>query len=203
VSKYIHMVLGSIASGKSSISKKILSNNSNIEFICADLYKTAFFDISVSKDDQSKVGYRCADELLFYRIEELCTEGNDFILEFCPTNRNKFETIKYYAKRYGYKIISYFVGTDNVNINILRNHNRELDGYDYISEQKVKARYEDAFNSILEIMCISWHTHKYFLHIILDKMQTIKNTKHLNIQILHLEKNQLDGLLINLNNVPN
>ncbi len=155
MSKYIHMVLGSIASGKSSISKKILSNNSNIEFICADLYKTAFFDISVSKDDQSKVGYRCADELLFYRIEELCTEGNDFILEFCPTNRNKFETIKYYAKRYGYKIISYFVGTDNVNINILRNHNRELDGYDYISEQKVKARYEDAFNSILEIMCIS------------------------------------------------
>lgn len=155
MSKCIHLVLGSVASGKSSISKKILSNNGDVEFLCADLYKSAFFNTLVTKDCQNKVGYRCADELLFYRLEELCIEGKELILEFCPTNRNKFETIKYYAKQYSYNIISYFVGTDDVNLNIQRNVKRELEGCDYVSIQKIKSRYDNTFNSILEIMCIS------------------------------------------------
>lgn len=153
--KTIYLVLGAIASGKSTVSKKILSNDSEIEYVCADVYKKSLFDISVSGENASKIGYRCADELLFFRIEELCAKGESFILEFCPTNRNKFETIKYYAKLYKYQIVSYFVGTDNVNINLSRNQEREKNGGDHVPEQKIKIRYEDAFNSILEIMCIS------------------------------------------------
>jgi predicted ABC-type ATPase len=153
--KTIHLVLGAIASGKSSISEKVLSQDASIEYVCADTYKTKFFDVPVAGENASKVGYRCADELLFYRIEDLCSQGKDFVLEFCPTNRNKFETIKYYARLYEYTIISYFVGTDDVKINLSRSKKREKDGGDYVSEQKIKIRYEDAYNSILEIMCIS------------------------------------------------
>lgn len=153
--KTIYLVLGAIASGKSTISRKILSNDSNIECICADVYKKLFFDMSASGENASKIGYRCADELLFFRMEDLCSKGENFILEFCPTNRNKFETIKYYAKLYNFQIVSYFVGTDSVNINLNRNREREQNGGDYVPDQKIKIRYEDAFNAILEIMCIS------------------------------------------------
>lgn len=154
--KYIYLVLGAIASGKSTISKRILPDvDKELEYVCSDVYKKNIFDISVTGENSSKVGYRCADELMFYRIEDLCKQGRDFILEFCPTNRNKFETIKYYARRYGYRIISYFVGTDDVEINLFRNREREQAGGDHVPEQKIKVRYDDSFNSILEIMCIS------------------------------------------------
>ena len=159
--RIMYLVLGAIASGKSSVSRRLLSQKSEIEYVCADLYKTRLFDIPVTGENASKIGYRCADELLFYRIEDLCSKGKSFILEFCPTNRNKFETIKYYARLYDYKIISYFVGTDNVAINISRNEMREKNGGDHVPNQKIKIRYEDAYNSILEIMCISKYV--YFI----------------------------------------
>ena len=78
--------------------------------------KSTFFNYQTSSDNSIKA-YRCADELLFYRVAKLCHDGVDFILEFCPTNRNKFDTIKFYSRMYKYDIISYFIGTDDVEIN--------------------------------------------------------------------------------------
>ena len=145
--------MGSIASGKSSlINKLVFPHNAKIEYLCSDNLKREYFD---KKDKKLKKSYRCADELLFFRLEELCSKSENIVLEFCPTNRNKFETIKFYSRKYKYRIVSFFVGTDNVSINISRGEKRELSGYDHVSYDKIKSRYEDAFSSILEICCIS------------------------------------------------
>ncbi len=152
--KQIYLILGAIASGKSSLLKKInLPNDKEIEYLCADNYKKLYFEDGINK--HLKKAYRCADELLFYRMEALCSNRENMILEFCPTNRNKFETIKYYARKYNYSIVSYYVGTDNVSINLFRNEERESVGGDHVPSEKIKSRYEDAFNSVLEIACIS------------------------------------------------
>lgn len=152
------MILGSIASGKSYVSNQILSTNKEIEYLCSDEYKEKLFsnlkDID-GDDTQSLKAYRCSDELLFYRISKLCRDGVDFIVEFCPTNRNKLDTIKFYARLYHYDIISYFVGTDDVVINLERYKKREASGGDPVSEEKIRSRYSSAFNSVLEIINIS------------------------------------------------
>lgn len=153
----MYLVLGAIASGKSQVSKQILQESSEIEYLCADSYKTTFFNYQAPSDNSIKA-YRCADELLFYRVDKLCHDGVDFILEFCPTNRNKFDTIKYYSQMYKYDIISYFVGTDDVEINLERAHQRIEQGGDQISDDKISSRYQSAFNSILEIVNISKST---------------------------------------------
>lgn len=153
----MYLVLGAIASGKSQVSKQILQESSEIEYLCADSYKTIFFNYQTSSDNSIKA-YRCADELLFYRVDKLCHDGVDFILEFCPTNRNKFDTIKFYSRMYKYDVISYFVGTDDIEINLRRAHQRIEQGEDPVSDDKISSRYQSAFNSILEIINISKST---------------------------------------------
>lgn len=151
----IYLILGGIGSGKSYISRSIMNGKMEIECLCSDEYKCKLFNVIDADDNMIKKAYRCSDELLFYRIEKLCSEGMDFILEFCPTNRNKFETIKYYSRLYNYNIISYFIATDDVKTNIQRVLDREKQGGDHVSEEKVKSRYKSVFNSVLETLSIS------------------------------------------------
>lgn len=153
----MYLILGAIASGKSQISKQILQESPDIEYLCADNYKTTFFNYRATSDDSIKA-FRCADEMLFYRVDKLCHDEIEFILEFCPTNRNKLDTVKYYSRMYKYDVISYFVGTDNVEINLERAHHRMEQGGDSISDDKICSRYQSAFNSILEIINISKST---------------------------------------------
>ena len=153
----MYLVLGAIASGKSYISKHILQELPDIEYLCADSYKVNYFDYRTPSDNSIKA-YRCADELLFYRVDKLCHDGVDFILEFCPSNRNKFDTIKFYSQMHKYDVISYFVGTDNVEINLERAHQRIEQRGDSIPDDKISSRYLSAFNSILEIINISKST---------------------------------------------
>ena len=63
----MYLVLGAIASGKSQVSKQIRQESSDLEYLCADSYKTTFFNYQTSSDNSIKA-YRCADELLFYRV---------------------------------------------------------------------------------------------------------------------------------------
>ena len=153
----MYLILGAIASGKSQVSKQILHKASDLECLCADNYKTKFFNYQDPSENSIKA-YRCADELLIYRVDKLCHDGVDFILEFCPTNRNKFDTIKFYSEMYKYDVISFFVGTDDVGINLERVHKRIEQGGDLISDDKIYSRYQNTFNSILEIVNISKST---------------------------------------------
>lgn len=141
--KTIYLVLGAIGSGKSVISDFLLSFEQlqGSEYVGADMYKNKFFNYSVSKD---KRGYRCADELVFNRIEQLCKLDSDFILELCPTNKNKIDKIIDLTKKYKYKITTFYIGVDDVAKNLERCIHREQWGWDHVEERKIKKRFIDA-----------------------------------------------------------
>jgi predicted ABC-type ATPase len=101
--KTTYLIMGAIGSGKSAVADFILSSNEfdNIDYVGSDIYKRKYFNQNIKSD---KLGYRCADELVFYRIENICKSKMDFAYELCPTNVNKIETIKNIIKKYDYKI---------------------------------------------------------------------------------------------------
>jgi len=148
--KTIYLILGSIGSGKSVVSDYISSDTTfaNIEYVGSDIYKKRYFDRDVKID---KKGYRCADELAFYRIEQICQSEKDFLFEFCPTDLNKVETIKRILRKHDYKIVAFFIGTENKEINVERCKKRENDGADNVSEEKIKSRYTEAMIRVFEI----------------------------------------------------
>ena len=150
----VYLVLGSIGSGKSVISDFLLSHQefSQIEYIGSDAYKKKYFD---SQGEKKKRGYRCADELVFARMEQVCLSGQDFLFELCPTNLNKIRTLKSICSNVNYQIVSFFIGTNNVNINVSRCKARESAGGDTVDETKIKKRYFEALTHILELLRMS------------------------------------------------
>lgn len=152
--KRIFIILGAIGSGKSVISDFLLSLDffNGIEYVGADIYKKKFFNYDVSVD---KRGYRCADELMFNRIEQLCISSSDFMLELCPTNKNKVDTIIDIIKKYEYEITTFYIGVNDVAKNIERCEQRVQMGYDPIDQRKVKKRFIDAQNGLLNFCYVS------------------------------------------------
>ena len=150
----IFLIIGSIGSGKSVVTDYILSDQAfeNIEYVGSDIYKRKYFNRDIKVD---KRGYRCADELVFYRIEQICQSENDFLYEFCPTNLNKIETLKYILRKHDYKIVAFFVATESKEINVERCKRREKEGADRVSEEKVKRRYIEAMTRVIEIADLS------------------------------------------------
>ena len=158
--KTVYLILGAIGSGKSLIADFILSDPifKNVEYVGSDIYKKKFFD---QDSKNKKSGYRCADELAFHRIEQICKSKADFFYEFCPTNSNKIETIKYLLRKYGYTVKAFFIGTENKEINVNRCLLRERGGGDSVSVEKVRNRYDEALIRVIEMADFS---HKmYFI----------------------------------------
>jgi len=176
--KTVYLILGSIGSGKSVVADFLLSDHTfdNIEYAGSDMYKTQYFDYDVSVD---KSGYRCADELMFYRVEHICKSDNDFVLEFCPTNLNKIETVKYILRNYNYNVVTFFVCTESRDINVSRCKSREGKGADQVPEAKIKSRYDDVLNRAIEIVDLS------------DKTYFIDNSKDVPKVVAFLGEEQL------------
>jgi len=149
-----YLIVGAIGSGKSMIGDFILSDPAldDLEYVGSDIYKHKFFGDGTS---DFKRGYRCADELAFYRIEQICKTDRDFAYEFCPTNSNKIETIKHLLRKYEYSAVIFFVGTERNEINIVRCKNREANGADPVAGDKIKSRYDQVLNRALEMIQLS------------------------------------------------
>ena len=152
--KVAYLVVGSIGSGKSVVADFLLSDLhfKDIEYLSSDIYKTQFFDTDVNVD---KRGYRSADQLVFSRLEQICKHGRNFVFEFCPTNLNKIETTKYMLRKYTYNITTFFVATENKEINVDRCRRRENAGADKVTERKIRNRYDEVMNRALEMVDLS------------------------------------------------
>lgn len=158
--KTCYLIVGAIGSGKSAIADVVLSDPAlqHVEYIASDSYKKKYFDQTKSADNR---GYRCADELVFVRIEQLCRTEHDFAYEFSPTNPNKIETIKHLLQKYNYAAVVIFVGTESRDINLARCRLRETRGFDAVSEDKIKNRYDQALSRALEMLLLATKT--YFI----------------------------------------
>jgi len=152
--KEAFLILGSIGSGKSVVADFLLSDHTfeDIEYLGSDIYKTQFFDFDINVDDR---GYRCADELVFYRLEQICKHGRSFVFEFCPTNLNKIETTRHILRKYAYNVTTFFVATENKEINVDRCKDRESAGADRVPERKVRNRYDEVLNRAIEMVALS------------------------------------------------
>ena len=179
--KTIYLILGSIGSGKSVVADFILSDPAfkNIEYVGSDIYKRVYYNRDIKVD---KRGYRCSDELVFHRIEQICQSKDDFVYEFCPSNLNKIETLKYIMRKYNYKFTAFFVGTENQDINIKRCKSRETKGADTVSEEKIRRRYSEALNRIIELIDLA------------EKMYFIDNSKDTPRIISHIANNKIEIL---------
>ncbi|MBK8830923.1 MAG: hypothetical protein IPN60_08700 [Saprospiraceae bacterium] len=175
--KTIYLIVGSIGSGKSSFGKDFFANK-NIEYISTDCYKKLFFDYY--GHDLLK-GYHKGDLLVQYKLEKNCKNNSDLIYEICPTNIDKINFIKYLLKTYNYKIVSFIIGTDDVNININRGKARyNLEGGDPVSEEKVTSRYYTTMTNLSIILNISNKT--YFI----DNSIKIKKIAYFENNTMHI-----------------
>jgi predicted ABC-type ATPase len=149
-----YLVVGAIGSGKSALADFLLSRPplDTLEYVGSDVYKQRFFP-TIGHD--YKRGYRCADELAFHRLEQLCIAAKDFLFELCPTNPNKMQTLRQLLSKYHYSVVSFFVATERSDINIERCKNRQGGGGDPITAEKIRSRYALALNRALEIIDLS------------------------------------------------
>lgn len=149
-----YLVVGPIGSGKSAIADFVLAGEAlkTLEYVGSDVYKSTFFQ---NETDRNKAAYRCADDLAFYRIEQICKTGQDFVYEFCPTNPNKLETTKYLLRKYAYSAVTFFVCTESDEINVERCKIREHNGADAVPIEKIRSRYSQALSRALELIQLS------------------------------------------------
>jgi predicted ABC-type ATPase len=192
----IYLVAGSIGTGKSTFTSSFFIG-SDMEYISSDAYKKCFFDYS---NVNLKDGYRCADKLVAYKLEDKCKKSEDFIYEICPTSTEKILYLKELVLKYQYKIISFFLATDDVDINIKRVENRiNIEKGDPIPVEKTHNRYYRSLNSISDIVHISETV--YFI----DNSSIIEVVACIKEQNLHLFKhsNWLNTFFINKLNKHN
>ncbi|MDR2913329.1 MAG: zeta toxin family protein [Tannerella sp.] len=153
--KTIYLLVGSIGSGKTVVGSRIFSYEpyQEIEYIGSDVYKRFFFD---TKGNKLSEGYRRADKLVEYKMYRVCKKGNDFIYELCPTAQHKIDRIALIKEQYEYNIVSFFIGTSSVDINIERTKKRyDTENADTISEEKVRTRYFMTMDNIGQITKMS------------------------------------------------
>lgn len=140
MSKTIFVVAGSIGSGKTTITNIILENPffKDIEYINADMFARQFFDIS----PDNKANHELAKRYQIYKQKKLIRQGKDFLIELVPTKEKKVEILRDAKINHSYKIIIFYVYTDNVQINLSRVKRRNEKGDFFIREEEVTSRYD-------------------------------------------------------------
>ena len=134
----VFAITGNIGSGKSTFIHLLFENNmlgSDTALVLEDIYKKVFFD----DVDKIKVAYSYAKSFVKKKILDYCNSNKNFVFEFVPSNSEKIEILDA-LKSIGYRIVVFFIKTDDVNINVSRVKNRVKNGADYVSEAKVRSR---------------------------------------------------------------
>lgn len=141
----IYLILGNIGVGKTTFIYNLmkLERFRNIEILGADLYKYHYFNEAISL----KENYKKAKVFLNYKIKKKILSKEDFILEFVPSYKYKFNFIDY-AIKLGYEIITYYIGMENISENVHRVMEREKSGADPVASKKIKSREQLCLNKI-------------------------------------------------------
>ncbi|MGF7535494.1 zeta toxin family protein [Bacillus mexicanus] len=136
---------GNNGSGKSTIRRSILEKS---------LYVSTNIDTDLTAKRLRAEGVKSADrrasELVLRLIESLFAKKESFSLETTLSGKGAMRRIKE-AEELGYYVIMYFVGLDNVELNINRVKVRVSNGGHDISDDDIKNRETSTINNLLEV----------------------------------------------------
>ena len=133
-----YIIAGNIGSGKTTLIHALFHNGlikDGTPIVLEDIYKKIFFD-SVSN---LKKAYNYAKTFVGEQIKRAIINGDSFILELVPSADEKIDLIRA-LKEIGYKIVIYYLETDDVSINKYRVLQRFNEGGDFVCEDKVLSR---------------------------------------------------------------
>lgn len=133
-----YIIAGNIGSGKSTLIHALCREGfikDDTRVILEDVYKKIFFD---GIKNLGKA-YCYAKTFVCEQVKKSIIDENSFVLELVPSSDEKIDLIKE-LKAIGYKIITYYLDTDEISINHNRVIKRCSEGADFVSENKVVSR---------------------------------------------------------------
>lgn len=150
--KFVIIVTGNIASGKSTIVHGLIEyfNLENIPLLSNDLIRSLLFDDTTDytiKQNQAK-------EYIDKEIQRISDEGTSFIWETMLTSSKKMDTINS-LKTKGYKIITFYVETLCVDINIDRAIGRSKEGGHFLGAEFIIDRQDKTVSYIASLSRIT------------------------------------------------
>lgn len=134
----VYIIAGNIGSGKSTLIHALCREGfikDDTRVILEDVYKKIFFD---SVKNLGKA-YCYAKTFVCEQIKKSINAENSFVLELVPSSDEKIDLIRE-MKAVGYKIITYYLETDEISINNTRVIKRCSEGADFVPENKVISR---------------------------------------------------------------
>ncbi len=142
--KKLIIIAGSIGSGKTNFLHNLLLllKIKNIILMSPDYYYKIFYP-----NDDSLVAYNKTNADFKGRLyREAIESGKSQILEVVPAKTDKLKLIAQY-KEAGYDIVTFFLKTNDVQINLDRTRKRQKFGMLTIPDEKIKIRHTECSNN--------------------------------------------------------
>lgn len=135
--KFVIIITGNIAAGKSTIAYNLIKyyNMYNIPLLSNDLIRAMIFEGA----SEYNIKQNHAKEYLNDKIHDFSDNGTSFIWETMITTKKKIDTINS-LKAKGYKIVTIYVETTNVDININRALSRSKEGSHFLGTEFILDR---------------------------------------------------------------
>lgn len=178
--KVIYLITGGIAAGKSTLSYNLIKtfHLENYPFVGTDIFYNLYF----SNLQDFDIGYEKARNYTDEILNDYANNGISFIWETVISKQKKIDFLKR-CFDLGYKIICFFIGTDNYEITINRTRIRHNEGDHFVPEQFVADRYKKTIDSLWEIKPLAFkfavfdNTDKFNLLYYADKTVIFENRK--------------------------
>lgn len=172
-SPIMFVLAGNNGSGKSTIRRALLEKRLNVKVnIDPDLIANKY-KLNKEKNPDLKAGRE-----VIHLVNQLINNKESFSLETTLSGKSSINRI-IKAKENGYKIVMYFVGVDNVLLNINRVITRHKNGGHFIPKEDILRRHNSTMNNLIEN-----------LHLF-DYLQVLDNTDKKTKVVLEYENSEL------------
>jgi len=150
--KTMYIFAGPNGSGKSTIIAEFLRDKVEVFYVCADEISRELSLNALTEDDnnRSMAALYCSEEMVRYLI----MKGQTFAYETVLSSQHKWPLFQL-AKDNGYHLITLFVTTRDVSINIRRVAARVAVGGHNVPEEKIRKRYLGSMMNLGKLLLVS------------------------------------------------
>ena len=181
LNKTIYLITGGIAAGKSTVLYNLIKYFElyDIPFVGTDAFYNAYFS---DLYETFEYGYNKAREYTDALLSSYSLRGQSFIWETVLSKQKKIDFIKA-CSELGYRIICFFVGTENSEITINRAKKRCKEGDHDVSKDFINDRYLKTLRMLstakqyFNVFVAFDNTERFKLIYYQDKDQTYKSDK--------------------------